>query len=67
MQFQAQTGQGPIAVVVTGIEGDEVTVDGNHALAGQTLHFDVEIVLVREASDEEVRHGHVHGAGGHHH
>jgi FKBP-type peptidyl-prolyl cis-trans isomerase SlyD len=67
MQFQAQTGQGPIAVVVTEIEGDEVTVDGNHPLAGETLHFAVEVVEVREASAEELQHGHVHGAGGHHH
>ncbi len=67
MQFQAQTGQGPIAVVVTEIEGDNVTVDGNHPLAGETLHFAVEIVEVRAASAEELQHGHVHGAGGHHH
>jgi FKBP-type peptidyl-prolyl cis-trans isomerase SlyD len=67
MQFQAQTAQGPIAVVITEIEGDEVTVDGNHPLAGETLHFAIEIVEVREASVEEVVHGHVHGAGGHHH
>ncbi|MCB1571727.1 MAG: peptidylprolyl isomerase, partial [Xanthomonadales bacterium] len=67
MQFQAQTGQGPIAVVITEIEGDEVTVDGNHPLAGETLHFAVEVVEVREASAEELQHGHVHGAGGHHH
>ncbi|HMM66195.1 MAG TPA: peptidylprolyl isomerase [Dokdonella sp.] len=67
MQFQAQTGQGPIAVVVTEIEGDDVTVDGNHPLAGETLHFAVEIVDVRAASAEELQHGHVHGAGGHHH
>ena len=67
MQFQAQTAQGPIAVVVTEIEGDQVTVDGNHPLAGETLHFAVEITEVREASVEEVLHGHVHGAGGHHH
>lgn len=67
MQFQAQTQQGPIAVVITEIEGDEVTVDGNHPLAGETLHFAIEIVDVRAASDEEVQHGHVHGAGGHHH
>ena len=67
MQFQAQTGQGAIAVVVTEIEGDEVTVDGNHPLAGETLHFAVEITEVRAATDEELQHGHVHGAGGHHH
>jgi FKBP-type peptidyl-prolyl cis-trans isomerase SlyD len=53
--------------VVTHIAGDMVTVDGNHPLAGQTLHFEVEIAEVREASAEELEHGHVHGPGGHHH
>ncbi|HET9032621.1 MAG TPA: peptidylprolyl isomerase [Dokdonella sp.] len=67
MQFQAQTAQGAIAVVVTAIEGDQVTVDGNHPLAGETLHFDVEIAEVRDASEEETQHGHVHGVGGHQH
>jgi len=67
MQFQAQTEGGPLMVTVTGVEGDTVTVDGNHPLAGQTLNFDVEIATVREASEEEVEHGHVHGEGGHQH
>ncbi|WP_293001478.1 peptidylprolyl isomerase [Nevskia sp.] len=67
MQFQAESNMGPVSVVITAIEGDEVTVDGNHPLAGETLHFAVEITSVREASVEEVLHGHVHGAGGHHH
>ena len=67
MPFQAQTTQGVIDVVVTVIEGDEVTVDGNHPLAGETLHFEVEVVEVRAATAEEISHGHVHGAGGHHH
>ena len=67
MAFQAQTPQGPMSVAITGINGDEVTVDGNHPLAGQTLHFAVDITDVREASVEECLHGHVHGAGGHHH
>lgn len=67
MQFQAQTAQGTIPVVVTVIEGDEITVDGNHPLAGETLHFAVEVVEVRAATEAEIRHGHVHGAGGHHH
>ncbi|WP_136247744.1 FKBP-type peptidyl-prolyl cis-trans isomerase [Halomonas borealis] len=63
MQFQAQTEGGPLMVTVTQVEGDTVTVDGNHPLAGQTLNFDVEIAEVREASEEEVEHGHVHGEG----
>ncbi len=67
MQFQAQTEGGPLMVTVTGVEGDTVTVDGNHPLAGQTLNFDVEIATVREASEEEVEHGHVHGEGGEQH
>ena len=44
-----------------------MTVDGNHALAGETLNFDVEITEVRAATAEEMSHGHVHGPGGHHH
>jgi len=68
MQFQAQSSQGQTQLVtVTGIQGDMVTVDANHPLAGENLHFDVEITDVRDASQEELEHGHVHGAGGHHH
>lgn len=67
MQFQAQTQGGPLMVTVTKVEGDTVTVDGNHPLAGQTLNFAVEIASVREASQEEIEHGHVHGEGGHQH
>jgi len=67
MQFQSQGSHGPMSVVVTAIDGDQVTVDGNHPLAGETLHFAIEVTDVREASVEEVLHGHVHGAGGHHH
>jgi FKBP-type peptidyl-prolyl cis-trans isomerase SlyD len=67
MSFQAQTPQGVHSVTVTKVTADTVTVDGNHPLAGQTLHFDVEITDVRAASAEELAHGHVHGPGGHHH
>ncbi|MGC9403079.1 peptidylprolyl isomerase [Vibrio genomosp. F10] len=70
MRFLADTDQGPIPVEVTEVDGDEVVVDGNHMLAGQTLTFDVEVIAVREATAEELEHGHVHkegGCGGHHH
>ncbi|MFT6044715.1 MAG: FKBP-type peptidyl-prolyl cis-trans isomerase SlyD, partial [Arenicella sp.] len=67
MRFQAETEQGPVPVVVTAMENDIVTVDGNHPLAGKQLHFECSISEIRDASAEEVEHGHVHGAGGHHH
>lgn len=67
MEFQAQTPQGPMSVAIAKIDGDQVTVDGNHPLAGQTLHFAIEVTDVRDASLEELSHGHVHGAGGHQH
>lgn len=67
MQFQAQGPQGPVLVTVTQVADEVITVDGNHPLAGETLHFDVEITAVREASDEEMEHGHVHGPDGHDH
>jgi len=67
MQFQAQGPEGTRLVVVTQVTQDLVTVDANHPLAGQTLHFEVEISEVREATAEELEHGHVHGPGGHHH
>lgn len=67
MRFQTQTARGPQVVVVTQVSDESVCVDGNHPLAGQHLNFAVQITDVREASDEELEHGHVHGAGGHHH
>lgn len=67
MEFQAQTPQGPLSVVVAKVDADNVTVDGNHPLAGKTLHFAIEVTDVRDASVEELAHGHVHGPGGHHH
>jgi FKBP-type peptidyl-prolyl cis-trans isomerase SlyD len=68
MQFHAQSSQGQTRVVtVTRIQGDMVTVDGNHPLAGEVLNFDVEVAEVREPTGEELEHGHVHGPGGHHH
>jgi len=66
MRLHAQTQQGPRAVTVTAVTGDMVTIDGNHPLAGQNLNFDIELVEVRDATEEELAHGHVHGPGGHH-
>ncbi len=67
MQVQLDTDQGPAMAVITKIEGESVTLDANHPLAGETLYFDVEVVEIRDADAEEVSHGHVHGPGGHHH
>lgn len=67
-QFHADSGHGHAqVVVVTAVTDTHVTVDANHPLAGQDLHFDVEITGVREATKEELEHGHIHGAGGIHH
>ena len=61
MAFEAQGPDGAAQrIVVTAVEGDQVTVDANHPLAGQQLNFDVQVVAVRAATDEEVAHGHVH-------
>ncbi len=67
MQVQLDTDSGPAIAMVTEIEGDSVTLDLNHPLAGMELNFDVEVVSVRAASPEELSHGHVHGPGGHQH
>ena len=64
MQFQAQTSGGPRVVTVVGIGDATVKVDANHPLAGQTLHFDVNVVDVRDPTPEELSHGHAHGPGG---
>ncbi|WP_404362517.1 peptidylprolyl isomerase [Marinobacter sp.] len=60
MQFQAQTPGGPQVVRVVEVGDETVTIDANHPLAGETLHFDVEVVDAREATEEEAEHGHVH-------
>jgi len=67
MQFQSETDQGPVMVTVVAMNDEMVTVDGNHPLAGVHLNFDVTIREVREATSEELEHGHVHGDGGHQH
>jgi FKBP-type peptidyl-prolyl cis-trans isomerase SlyD len=61
MQFEARSEEGTQIVTVVKVEGDEVTIDANHPLAGEALHFQVNVVDVREATAEELEHGHVHG------
>jgi FKBP-type peptidyl-prolyl cis-trans isomerase SlyD len=67
MQVRASGPQGARLVTVVRVDPDFVTVDGNHPLAGRTLHFSLEVAEVRKATHEEISHGHAHGAGGHHH
>ena len=67
-QFHAQSPDGAAVVVtVAEVKDDAVVIDGNHALAGKELNFDVKVIDVREASEEEIEHGHVHGEHGHQH
>jgi FKBP-type peptidyl-prolyl cis-trans isomerase SlyD len=66
MQFHADVSSGTGVVTVVNIEGDDITIDGNHPLAGLALTFDVEVIDVRAASQEEMAHGHIHGADCHH-
>jgi FKBP-type peptidyl-prolyl cis-trans isomerase SlyD len=68
MEFMAQSPDGnPIPFVIKEVLDEEITIDFNHPLAGKNLNFDVQLVDVRDATAEELQHGHVHGAGGHHH
>ena len=64
MQFRASTDDGDQSVMIIDIQEDDVIVDGNNPLAGITLNFDVEILEVRDATADELEHGHVHGDGG---
>ena len=66
MQFHADVSSGAGVVTVINIEDDDITIDGNHPLAGLALTFDVEVIDVRAATEEEAAHGHIHGAGCHH-
>lgn len=67
-QFQASGPQGEMLMFrVLEINGDSVKLDGNHPLAGEDLIFDVEVMKIRDATKEELAHGHAHGGDGHHH
>lgn len=67
MRFEAQSEQGVHSVEITKVDDETVTVDGNHPLAGKDLNFDIEVMGVRDATEEELEHGHAHGDGGHQH
>ena len=67
MQFEAQDDDDVQLVTIAAIDGDDVTLDANHPLAGITLHFEVSIVDVRDATQEELDHGHAHDPEGHQH
>lgn len=68
MQFETSTPQGEdLLFAIEKVDGDQISVDGNHPLAGEVLHFDVKVILVRDATEEEISHGHAHGGDGHHH
>jgi FKBP-type peptidyl-prolyl cis-trans isomerase SlyD len=69
MQVQGQIAEGesPRLLTVIEIKDDKVILDANHPLAGQTLNFDVQVVELRDATKEEIDHGHVHGPEGHQH
>ena len=67
MQLVAQMPHGPSPFTITELSDEAVTADFNHTLAGQALTFSVEIVELREATDDEKSHGHVHGPDGHQH
>jgi FKBP-type peptidyl-prolyl cis-trans isomerase SlyD len=67
MQFHAESPNGGQLVTVVDVQGDTIILDGNHPMSGLTLNFDVQVTEIREATAEELAHGHVHGPGGHHH
>ncbi|MDD3608197.1 MAG: peptidylprolyl isomerase [Halothiobacillaceae bacterium] len=67
MRFQAHTDAGLEVVTVVAVNGDQITLDANHALAGETLHFEITVLEMRDATPDEIAHGHAHGPDGHHH
>lgn len=67
MSFEAQSDHGVHWVRIVAVDGDQITVDANHPLAGLDLLFDIEIMGIRDADADELEHGHAHGSGGHQH
>lgn len=66
-RVHAEGPNGAIPLMIVQVTEKGAILDGNHPLAGQTLHFDIQVITVRAATQEEIAHGHVHGSGGHHH
>ena len=66
-QFHVRAGEHEHVATITAVEGDEITLDLNHPLAGETLTFEIQVMAIREATAEELEHGHVHSPGGHAH
>ena len=67
VHINLQTEQGPRMATIVSLDDTNATIDMNHPLADQTLFFDIDVTEVRDATEEELAHGHVHGPGGHHH
>ena len=67
MMFQAQSDQGPMQFSINEILEETVKIDFNHPMAGKTLQFSVDVISIRDATEEEILHGHSHGANGHQH
>ena len=67
MQVEADSEKGVMILYVQEVLGEKVVLNGNHPLAGEVLHFAVDVASIREATSEEISHGHAHGPGGHHH
>ena len=67
MELEVQADEEPMIMTIAEMSDDTIVLDGNHPLAGQTLNFDIQVREVREATADEISHGHAHGPGGHHH
>ncbi len=65
MQVQEETEEGPILITIREVNEEQVIIDSNHPLAGLTLNFELKVMAIRDATTEELEHGHVHSEHGH--